>query len=388
MVFLIDKYKIESVFNTFFHEDIYSKLFFNANNIIDMNRLNTELDKCNTISQFKEFLKFDHANRYSTMHNLFIYGPPGSGKKTLIRLLLEDIYNKSINDTQMISYPITGYSASSEEKLIEQSRYHMIIEPDNNGMDRYVMREVICEYVKQIPLMTNTSFKIVLINNVDNLSQYAQKALRCTIEKYYTTCKFILCGYQASKLITALRSRCHNIRVPKPSYNEIAALMIDVSMRENIMIQTHHLQQIVMLSKRNIKVAFSLLEIYKSNYKPNAIINDNIYTLSWISELQSIVNIIHTFEMRPNTKTFNSNIYEYIRSILYTIFITNVPGLQIIIQFMEMIMKLPFDCKLMAIIMQLFGHYEVRMSKGKKTVIQLEALIHSILYHIEQYKLK
>ena len=400
MGFLIDKYKIKSVSDITFHTDIYQKLFFEINNTKDLVKLTTQLDACKTDKQLYECIKRDiymngmdpieYKNRYVGLHNLFIYGPPGSGKKTLIRLLLEDIYNKSINNTNKVVHQIVGYGNSTEEKEIEQSNYHMIIEPENNGLDKYVMQEIVGDYAKYAPLMIdncNTPFKIVLINNVDNLSQYAQKALRCTIEKYYKTCKFILCGYQASKVIKALRSRCHNIRVPRPSWQEINNIIFEISVKEGFMISPEHQKQIVTLSKRNIKTVYSLLDIYKSNYiDKNIPINTNIYTLSWIMGLEKIINIIREFEQTPSNKTFNMSTIETIRDILYSIFITNISGSHIITQLLEMITTIPFNPTLYIIITQLFGYYETRLMKGKKIVIHLEALLTSILFHIYQFK--
>jgi hypothetical protein len=38
------------------------------------------------------------------------------------------------------------------------------------------------------------------------------------------------------------------------------------------------------------------------------------------------------------------------------------------------------------IIVQLFGLYETRINKGKRSIIHIEALINSIFYHIVKYR--
>lgn len=400
MVFLIDKYKINTRYDIKYNKSIYDRYIYNyVKNKYDFNEY---LDLINNATSNDELIQLirrniymnnmtdeEYKNRYVQLPNLFIYGASGSGKKTFIRLLLENIYNKTINNTYKVIHQIVGYGNSIEDKEIEQSNYHIIIEPDNSGFDRYVMQEIISEYAQNTPLCINgcnTPFKIVLINNADNLSAYAQKALRCTMEKYHRTCKFILCCNQASKVINALRSRCLQIRMPRPTNNDIFNIIYDISCNENINISNEQINQIVKLSRRNIKTAYSLLHIYISNYD-NIYINDDIYTLSWIECLQKVVNYIKMFMETNNI--FNVNTMNQMRELLYTIFTTNISGNHIITQFMILMMNtIQFEPILLSKIIQIIGEYEVRITKGKKIIIHLEALIINIFHEIQLYKMQ
>ena len=42
---------------------------------------------------------------------------------------------------------------SKEKVMINQSRYHIIIEPNNNGFDKYLIQEIIQEYAKTMKKM-------------------------------------------------------------------------------------------------------------------------------------------------------------------------------------------------------------------------------------------
>jgi replication factor C subunit 3/5 len=382
MVFLIDKYNIDSLSRIICHKHIYRSLFNGCKNkeylyeyenylvsdeTIDKIKSVTNEKELYTLLQKKSPNKDEHAQKYLQMPNLLIYGPQGSGKKTLINLLLEDIYDKSVNKLKKVKYQITGYGNSNNEVTLEQSNYH-----------------IIKEYAQQTILNLNdckTPFRIVLINNIDNLSYYAQTSLRCTMEKYHKTCKFILCGYQVSKIIEPIRSRCLNIRIPCPTFAELSSIIFDISCREDIQINDINLYKIVKKADGNIKNAMFLLDLYKENIRN--------YELLWKDNLEKIVDIIVNFNISPTNKIFNCTQIQKIREILYTIFTTNIPGDQIIVQLLNSVLNkaAKFDPILLSIIVQLFGNYETRINKGKRSIIHLEALLNSIFYHILNYKI-
>jgi len=396
MVFLIDKYKVLNLSDVICHKYIYSTLInsYKSDNIDKKNNIimNCKSDK-ELITLMKNYINpletnfntvIKESTYYNQLPNLLIYGPRGSGKKTLIKLLLEDIFNKDINNIKKVKYQITGYGNSSAEVEVEQSNYHLIIEPSNSGLDKYLIHEIVKEYAQQTILNVNnckTPFRVVLINNIDNLSYYAQTSLRCTMEKYHKTCKFILYGYQSSKIIEPLRSRCLNVRIPCPTNKELLSILFDITCKDNIDIDMDELNKILKIADGNIKTGIWLLELYKSN-----IMN---YELSWRTNMDNIINIICEFEKKPSITTFNGTLIQKIRDILYIIFITNISGNQIIIELMNGIMNKcsDMDPVLISIIITLFGFYETRINKGKRSIIHMESLINSIFYHILKYKM-
>jgi replication factor C subunit 3/5 len=404
MVLLIDKYKIDTLSKVICHKQIYKLLingFKNAENLTEWEKIPSveeTKEKLINVKTTDEFLNYAknhfrtgnvdpnvYAKRYIQMPNLLIYGPNGCGKKTLINLLLEDIYDIKVHETKKVSYQITGYGNSSNEVIIEQSNYHIIIEPTGSGLDKYLIHEIVKEYAQQTVLNVHdckTPFRIVFINNIDNLSYYAQTSLRYTMEKYHKTCKFILCGYQLSKIIEPLRSRCLNIRLPSPSCQELKSILFDVSCRENIDIDEQNLSTIIKLANGNIKKALCLMELYSFGITK--------YSLAWKKNIKKVTKIILNFYENSDKTAFNSSTIDKIRLLLYTIFITNIPGNQMITELLKSILYFGKNINplLMTIIVQLFGHYETKLNKGKRPVIHLETLIMAIFYHIMEFKLK
>ena len=67
---------------------------------------------------------------------------------------------------------------------------------------------------------------------VDRLSVKAQSALRRTMEKYSVGCRLILSCNSACRVIEPVRSRCMGVRVPAPSYEDIATVLSTVAKAE------------------------------------------------------------------------------------------------------------------------------------------------------------
>ncbi|CAG8617618.1 12343_t:CDS:2 [Dentiscutata erythropus] len=89
--------------------------------------------------------------------------------------------------------------------------------------DKIVYQELLTEIAQtqQIDVGTKQQFKVVAINEADEITHNAQAVLRCTMEKYISNLKIILCCNSTSRIIEPIRSRCMLLRVPLPSLDEI-----------------------------------------------------------------------------------------------------------------------------------------------------------------------
>lgn len=403
MAFYIDKYKVTNLSQVEYNKNIFSKFYPTFNNRffknidqsvnINYHILNNKtniINKIKSINNPKELYYYlsnlDQSTKnisiYDDLPNLLINGNISSGKKTFIKLLLQEIYGNNINYTTKVKYSIVGYSNTNIDILIEQSNYHIVIEPNNTGFDKYVIQEIVKEYAKKyvIPIDNiNPRYKIVLINNVDNLSYYAQTSLRCTMEKYYNSCKFILCGKQISKIIDPIRSRCLNVILPNPKKYEIFNIMYDIIVRESININNDNLCSIINYSKGNLKTAIWLLELHSNNIH-SYIINYKLYIFK-------IIKLIKEFYYNKTYITIDH--IKLIRNILYTIFINNISGTTIIKELLEQLLQYCYDFNhlLLQQLICIFSFYEARVIKGKRIIIHIEAMINSLLYHIVKFKI-
>ena len=379
-MFLVDKYYNDSNYITC-HKTIINNIInsFNSHNEIYANVdsiINLPNDK------FKEIiddLKYG-VYKYSNFQHLIIYGHNGSSKEYIINNLLEQIYGKAGIELKEVEYIVSGYSNTKTKIIIKQSKNHIIIEPNSNGFDKYLIQEIIQDYAKSelLNILKNKKlFKVVIINKIDNLSYYAQASLRRTMEKYSDTCKFILISDQLSKIIEPLRSRCLLIRIPLPSNIQILETLLFICENEQIDISFKQLNNIIVKSDNKVNNAIWLLEmsIYNISYK------------NWDLIIDNIIILINT-KIKNNNMLYN--IIKKIREQFYILFITNIPTQTIIRNIMIKLIKKNNDIQLKYNIIDITSIFEQRLNQGTRHIIHMEAYIIQLinLFSNKNYKLE
>jgi replication factor C subunit 3/5 len=332
-MFFIDKYAPKSINSVYFHKE--------------------ELQKLKTMSQDE------------SIPHLIFYGPDGSGKKSIINMFLEMVYDKHVHNLSDTIYTVTGSGNITTQVTIKQSNYHIVIEPNNNNFDRYLIQDIVKEYARRVPLNVFTAkkvFKTVLINNIDNLSYYAQTSLRRTMEKYSKTCRFIMWSRSLSKVIEPLRSRCYCLRIKAPTDSELMEMLLDISIKENMKVSLNQYTDIICMSQRNAKKALWLLELLK--------FNEPIETT-----YDEVVN-----DIVDNLITTDLELISNIRELLYKIMITNINGTHIVKDITDKLLeneRITYDCKMK--IAELAASFEHNLIRGRREIIHLEAFVTGIM---------
>ena len=286
--FLVDKY-IPTNINDIIEEDF--------DNLIDYDNIKPEdlwLHGSNPHKCFFHkdiFKKLEKISKDDSLPHIIFYGNPGTGKKTLINIFLEMIFDDSIYKLDDSKYTIMSSGNNESEVIIKQSDHHIIIEPNNTNFDRYLIQEIVKEYAKKYPLCIfekSRKFKTVQINYLDNLSYYAQTSLRRTIEKYSKTCRFIMWCYSLSKVIEPLRSRCLCIHVPTQTDDQLYKWMYNICCLEKIKIKPNIINSILAKSNGNLKSILWKLDLYRYNNKIYNSYEEGINRI--INEIISIKN--------------------------------------------------------------------------------------------------
>lgn len=319
----------------------------------------------------KDLLKvLETMSKDDSIPHIIFHGPAGCGKKTVIRLLLELLYDETVNNTVMTDYIVIGSGNKASTISIKQSNYHIVIEPNNNNFDKHLVTDIMKEYAKKAPLnvfKTKRVFKTVLINNIDSMSYYAQTALRRTMEKHSRTCRFIMWCHSLSKVIDPLKSRCICFNVPSPLESDLFTYIFKINIKEDMNLDFSKLCEITEYADGNIKKALWKLQMIKLKCKGN---------IEYHASLRNMVKMI---------KECNIEYIYDLRDSLYNIMITNINASKIISDLLYFILdddEIEEEAK--CNIIMLTGRTDYNLIRGRREIINLENYLIGIMDILEK----
>lgn len=144
----------------------------------------------------QESIWTDCVNQFNTPSHIFITGPPGCGKTTIMRGLLQEYARRKDRPTPHL------WGVTSIDNCI-------LLGPDQ---DRGIqtIRGQISMFIRQKSVGDHL-FRWVVIDDVDTFPHISQQALRRPMESYSHITRFLFIGTSEEDLIPALKSRCIHI---------------------------------------------------------------------------------------------------------------------------------------------------------------------------------
>eukprot|EP00924_Labyrinthula_sp_SR-Ha-C_P003731 maker-scaffold_3-snap-gene-3.2-mRNA-1 protein AED:0.27 eAED:0.27 QI:51/1/1/1/1/1/2/81/364 len=172
--------------------------------------------------------------------HLLLYGPAGTGKTSTILAIAKQIYCES-----------------------EKSMVLELNASDARGID--TVRNEIQTFAGTRNLFnmnpsSTAGFKLVLLDEADNMTKDAQAALRRVIEKYSQTTRFcLICNY-VSKIIPAIQSRCTKFRFSPLKQEQIKSKLQFVVEKENVSLTNGAKSAILELANGDMRRVLNLLQ--------------------------------------------------------------------------------------------------------------------------------
>ena len=175
-----------------------------------------------------------YAERRSMPHLMFA-GPPGTGKTTAALALARDLYGDEWR-----------------ENFLELNA------SDERGID--TVRTTIKGYARSAPL-GGVGFRLLFLDEADNLTSEAQGSLRRLMERYSGGCRFILSCNYSSRIIPPIQSRCAVFRFRTYSDAEMRSMLERIASAEKRKVDDAAYALILKASDGDLRRATNLLQL-------------------------------------------------------------------------------------------------------------------------------
>ncbi len=270
--------------------------------------------------------------------HLLFYGPPGTCKTTTARAIANKIYGK-LTSSMVLELN------SSDERGIE------------------TVREKIKEFACTQKLF-DSNVKMIILDEVDAMTNEAQFALRRIIENFTENVRFcLICNY-VNKVIPALQSRCTRFRFSHLENNQLKNYINYIVKEENINITEDAKNTILDISKGDMRKLLNILQIANMTY--DEITEERIYEslgLPLKEDIKQILNIL-----------FNENIEDSFLKIKKIIFKNSYNLHDIVMLLFEELKKYKFNNEQLKEIYTKFSDIEYKISTNSNENAQIANL--------------
>ena len=247
--------------------------------------------------------------------HLLLYGPPGTGKTSSIIAFARHYYKKDFDNMILILN-------ASEERGIETVR---------NRIKQFVMSKGLQEDEDTPP------FKMIILDEIDAMTEDAQAILRKVIEKYVSNVRFcFICNY-LKKINPAIQSRCVIFRFNPISYECMYRYITNICENENINITKKAFHLIIKKSNGDLRKLLNILQsLYMHNYMSDIVNNkvrkDSVVVINETS-VSKLLSCPSDNNIKELLKYFSNNTLEESYKYLLTLINKNGISLQELISY-------------------------------------------------------
>ncbi|MCY0860269.1 MAG: replication factor C small subunit [Sulfolobaceae archaeon] len=297
-------------------------------------RLDDIVNQKEIVERLKKFIK------EKNMPHLLFAGPPGTGKTTAALALVNELYGDKYR-----------------QYFLELNA------SDERGID--VIRNKVKEFARTATA-GDVPFKVVLLDEADNMTADAQQALRRTMELYTETTRFILACNYLSKIIDPIQSRTALFRFYPLKKEDVVNRLEYIAKNEKVEYDVKALETIYDIVQGDMRKAINTLQAASA------------YGKVTVETVYKVLGLAQPKEVREMMTLALQGKFMQAREKLLDLLVTHgLSGEDIIKQIHREITssELQIPEELRVILLDYIGEVEFRIMEGADDEIQLSSLL-------------
>jgi replication factor C subunit 2/4 len=204
------------------------------------------------------------------MQNIILVGPPGVGKTSTIKALVKDVLKNNFKTACLLLGTAEDRGIKIKE-MMEMYCKNKISMYDENGNE------------------LNGVYKIIVLDEVDNMSEKAQQGICDLMEEYKNKVKFGFTCNDSEKIIN-IQQKCNIIRYSGIPKEKIIKRLKEICDKENVKYDARGIELITKISNGDMRQALNNLEIVSSSY---GVINEkSVLLLCDIPNPEDVIQMI------------------------------------------------------------------------------------------------
>jgi replication factor C small subunit len=294
------------------------------------------------------------------------------GQEEIVRRLKSYVRSRNVPHLLFSGPPGVGKTAAAISMVRElfgddwRANFIELNASDERGID--VVRHKVKDFARTAPL-GDAEFKVIFLDEADALTSDAQSALRRTMERYSSICRFILSCNYSSKIIEPIQSRCAVYRFRSLSDEAVTERMKKIAKDEGINVTDEGMGAIVYVARGDMRKAINALQA--ASLMEDSVTGETIYQITATARPEQIKELIDAAIGGKFTQA---------RSLLdELLLVQGLSGEDVVLQIHRHMLSLMDSDDLPAStvvrLMDRIGEIDFRMTEGANERIQLEALL-------------
>ena len=227
--------------------------------------------------------------------------------------------------------------------------------------------------------MGKAPYKLIILDEADNMTSDAQQALRRMMEMYANVTRFILIANFVSRIIDPIQSRCAMFRFSPLPKDSVLARLREIASKEGVKISDDALEAIWDVSQGDMRRAINTLQAAAATAKE--ITPEVVYKTVGFIEPKDIIDLVNTAFSGDFIKARDK-----LRALMYE---HGVSGTEILRAIQRQIMSgaLSISDEAKVEIAEIAADIDFRLTEGSDEEIQLSAFLARLMLIGKKYGL-